>query len=180
VFRSGYLKLSNIRTADYLYIGQASFNVTGGPPAPFALTNPETVNDWHFVGAGGVIHWDDTGVIHAIAVDPNTQTTLWKGKDSGVFRSTDDGETFAQSGTFVNVRGIFIDPINTVNVYVGTETGLHRSKDAGGVWKQIQTGLEGNTTINTLGLTPGGLGTRRIFSGTTNGVFMGRTSLDLD
>ncbi|MDD2997444.1 MAG: hypothetical protein PHV05_00205 [Candidatus Riflebacteria bacterium] len=188
VFKRGYLKLTNVRTAEYLYISQDSFDVKGSPiPLPgvphvnaYPAGNPETLSNWHYIGPTGMYNWDDSGIIHALAVDPNTPSTIWKAKDSGVFRSTDDGETFAQSGNYTNVRDIFIDPINTVNVYIGTETGLYRTRNAGSTWKQIKSGLEGHTTINALGLTPGGVGTRRIFCGTTNGIFMGRTTLDLE
>jgi photosystem II stability/assembly factor-like uncharacterized protein len=127
------------------------------------------------------------GIILSLAVDPNTPTTIWRGKNDGITRSTDGGTTFfdpslpvLDPGTFKNVKDIFIDPINTVNIYIGTESGLYRSRDAGSSWKQIKSGLEGHTTINALGLTPGGVGTRRIFCGTTNGIFMGRTTLDLE
>jgi hypothetical protein len=195
VFRVGYLKLSNIRTANYLYIGELDFVIGGDPiPSPYDATSAntippapntpgqyQTVNNWHFIGGSGIINFDTTGgIIQSIAIDPNTASTIWRGKNSGIERSTDDGSTFSSLGTYANVRDIFIDPINTVNVYIGTEAGLYRTKNAGSAWKQIKTGLEGNTTLNSLGLTPGGLGTRRIFLGTTNGIFMGRTSLDLE
>jgi hypothetical protein len=195
VFKVGYLKLSNIRTANYLYIGELDFVIGGDPiPSPYDTTSPntiplapntpgqyQTVDNWHFIGGSGIINFDTTGgIIQSIAIDPNTASTIWRGKNSGIERSTDDGSTFSSLGTYANVRDIFIDPINTVNVYIGTEAGLYRTKNAGSAWKQIKTGLEGNTTLNSLGLTPGGLGTRRIFLGTTNGIFMGRTSLDLE
>lgn len=202
VFREGYIKFSNIRTSEYLTIGQNSFVVTGNPPPGGSMSvpivqdwtggypnsvgapggnNPETINDWRFIGGNGIINWDTGGIIHSIAVDPNTPTTIWLGKNDGIKRSTDDGGNFTALGTgYVNVRDVFIDPINTVNVYIGTEAGLYRTKNAGSSWKQIKTGLEGNTTLNALDLTPGGLGSRRIFLGTTNGAFMGRTTLDLE
>jgi hypothetical protein len=192
VFRVGYLKLSNIRTANYLYIDEKDFVVGGSALPNYDGTNLgndipdylagefETLTNWHFTGGTGIISFDTSGIIQSIAIDPNTSSTIWRGKNSGIERSTDDGSTFTSSGNYVNVRDIFIDPINTINVYIGTEDGLYRTKDAGSSWKRIKTGLEGNSTLNSLGLTPGGLGTRRIFSGSTNGVFMGRTSLDLE
>jgi hypothetical protein len=195
VFRVGYIKFNNIRTSEYLYIGPRDFIVTGNPPPAGIMSSPysdpaypggypdgqpEVIDNWRYIGGSGVINWDTDGIIQSIAIDPNTPTTIWRGKNNGIQRSTDDGNTFSSLGNYVNVRDIFIDPINTVNVYIGTEAGLYRTKDAGSSWKQIKTGLEGNTTLNALGLTPGGLGSRRIFLGTTNGIFMGRTSLDLE
>ncbi len=192
VFKVGYLKLSNIRTANYLYVGEKDFLVGGTSLPEYDATNGgniipahlpgqfETLSNWHFTGGSGIINYDTSGIIQSIAIDPNTSSTIWRGKNSGIERSTDDGSNFTIVGNYVNVRDLFIDPINTINVYIGTEDGLYRTKDAGSSWKRIKTGLEGNSTLNTLGLTPGGLGTRRIFSGSTNGVFMGRTSLDLE
>jgi len=189
-FKAGCLKLSNVRTSQYLYVGERLFNVTGTPPPQgfqpaspggYPDGNPEELDNWHFVGADGIIYFDDDGGrILCMAIDPNTPSTIWKGKNTGIYRSTDDGNTFSVTNAVVNVRDIFIDPINTINVYIGAESGLYRTRDAGTTWKQIKSGLEGHTTINALGLTPGGVGTRRIFCGTTNGIFMGRTTLDLE
>jgi len=189
VFRHGYIKLTGVRTAEYLHIGRTTLPVTGTPvpagvliPSGYPAGNPETVNNWYSVGASGIYYFDPAGgVVLSMAIDPNTPTTIWKGKDVGIFRTT-DGTSFTQiSGISpVNVRDIFIDPINTINVYIGTEAGLYRTRDAGANWKQIKSGLEGHTAINTLGLSPGNVGTRRIFCGTTEGVFMGGKSLDLE
>ena len=145
-------------------------------------TDPVTLNNWKSVGANGVYYFDtEPGLTLSMAIDPNIPTTIWRGKSSGISRSTDGGNNFVSSSLSVaNVKDIFIDPINTINVYIGTEAGLYRTRDAGATWKQIKSGLEGHTTINALGLTPGGVGTRRIFCGTTNGIFMGRTTLDLE
>lgn len=192
VFLNGYFKISNARSSDYLrianvtvdYLGDWSWS--GGDPltnliAPGVPPGGQVTYSMRLRNSTVVYKFDnDSSIIHDIEIDPNTPTTIWLGKDNGIYRSTNDGNNYTQSGTYGNVRGIFIDPINTINVYIGTEEGLYRTKDAGTAWKQIKSGLEGNNTINSLGLTPGGLGNRRIFSGTTSGVFMGRTSLDLE
>ncbi len=194
VFKVGYIKFDNIRSSEYLYVGRNSF-IVGGTPGPGGAAeyappgytggypdgNPETLDNWRYIGANATINFDlGGGIIHSIAIDPNTPSTLWRGKNNSIQRSTDDGDTFSSLGTYVNVRDIFIDPINTINVYIVTESGLYKTKDAGASWKQIKSGLEGNTTLNTLGLTPGDVGMRRIFLGNTNGIFIGRTSLDLE
>jgi len=190
VFKNGYLKLTNVRNSEYLYISRTSFPVTGAEvpagillPSGYPNGNPETVNNWYSVGATGITFFTTgSDIIHSIAVDPNTPTTIWQGKNVGVYRSTDGGFNFTQVNTIspVNVKTIFIDPINTINVYIGTEAGLFRTRDAGTTWKQIKSGLEGHSTINTLGLSPGSVGARRIFCGTTGGIFVGEKSLDLE
>ncbi|HPT46440.1 MAG TPA: hypothetical protein PLM07_11105, partial [Candidatus Rifleibacterium sp.] len=190
VFKNGYLKLTNVRDAEYLFISQNALPVTGAEvpngillASGFPNGNPETVTNWFYVGFTGIISFDnDSSIIHSIAIDPNTPTTMWQGKTVGVFRSTDGGSSFTQMNTInpVNVKDIFIDPINTINIYIGTEAGLYRSRDAGATWKQIKSGLAGHATINTLGLSPGSVGARRIICGTTGGIFIGGKSLDLE
>ncbi len=197
VFRNGYLTLGNIRSSNYLTYSTANYpyagawSWSGGDPVVSYVYNgflvwppiaPLTRNlGLKYISTAVLFrHDNDSSIIHDIEVDPNTTTTIWLAKDTGIFRSTNDGSLFTSQGAYTNVFDIFIDPINTVNVYIGTESGLYRSRDAGATWKQIKSGLEGHTTINTLGLTPGGIGLRRIFCGTTNGIFMGRTTLDLE
>jgi hypothetical protein len=189
VFVNGYIQLMDVKGKDYLeynvsspfpYLGD--FKWKKDEPMQYCDSNIGSKSFTFVSRASPLIYKFDTdsSIIHSIAVDPNTPTTIWVGKNSGVERSTNDGDTFSTVGNYVNVRDIFIDPINTINVYIGTESGLYRTKDAGASWKQIKTGLEGNTTLNTLDLTPGNVGMRRIFLGNTNGIFIGRTSLDLE
>lgn len=197
VFVNGYMAISGIRdsnyfeydTDDYDYLGAWSWS--GGDPIQRYIVPGTLVAVIPAVLQKSISkkvldvsilyrHDSVSSIIQEIKVDPNTPTTIWIGKNDGVYRTTNNGSTFTTLGNYVNVRSIFIDPINTINVYIGTESGLYRTRDAGATWKQIKSGLEGHTTINALGLTPGGVGTRRIFCGTTNGIFMGRTTLDLE
>jgi len=186
-FVNGYIKFNNARSSEWLSLATYSYYPTGEPPpaASFGVEPglPAVYHPTYSFYKGstqGLIYSDTGGLILSMTVDPNTPTTIWAGKNNGVFRTTDDGTTWTSLGTYANVRDILIDPINTINVFIGTEAGLYRSKDAGGNWKRIKTGLEGHTTINSLGLSPGGVGTRRLFSGTTGGLYIGITSLDLE
>jgi len=189
-FENGYFKFTNARTSGE-YMGQYYVSATGDLPsiasapelgaAPYLPVPPNAKGTLPFLApgmSGYRVTLAGNGIPLSMAVDPNTPTTLWVGKDDGVLRSTNDGTTYSSLNTYTNVRKILIDPINTVNVYIGTENGLYRSNNAGSTWKQIKSGLEGHTTINGFGLSPGGWGNRRIFSGTTAGVYMGVTTLD--
>src|SRR5579864_1178114 len=59
----------------------------------------------------------------------------------GVFRSTDNGETFARAmdGMFVecHVRALTIHPREPSVVYLGCEQGLFRSRDGAGSWERV-------------------------------------------
>ncbi|MBF0498977.1 MAG: hypothetical protein HQM09_02490 [Candidatus Riflebacteria bacterium] len=177
-FQNGYIKFNNARTSHYYTRSGTSptFYRTGDPPAGnTAVTFPI----WKSLNSSYILYFDSgSSIILSMAVDPNIQTTLWTGKNDGIFRSTNDGISWASVGAYANVRDILIDPINTVSAYIATENGLYKTANSGTNWKQIKSGLEGHTTINALSLSPGGWGTRRIFSGTTSGLYMGVTTLD--
>ncbi len=192
VFERGYLKFQSARSSHYISEATVTVFRQGINPPPFtdvddytpALPFPPygriSISPFYSVTAN-CVRWIDgsaVGLILSMAVDPNTPTTVWKGRSDGVFRTTNDGTTWSQLGAYANVRSVLVDPINTVNVYLGCETGLYLTRDAGATWKQIKTGLEGHTTINSLSLSPGGWGFRRLFSATTAGVYMGNTTLD--
>ncbi|MBF0543471.1 MAG: carboxypeptidase regulatory-like domain-containing protein [Candidatus Riflebacteria bacterium] len=170
----GYIKFNSARKSEYVKNSLTVFCIGSPPPS---VTNPKTFGGF-FRAESPYIARNLGGLVLSFAVDPNTPSTLWAGKNDGIFRTTDDGSNWISMANYTNVRDVLIDPINTINTYIGTEAGLYRSPDAGKTWKQIKTGLEGHSTINSLSLSPGGWGFRRIFSGTTAGIYMGVTTLD--
>jgi hypothetical protein len=136
-------------------------------------------------GIPAVYPADGIGIAMDIALDPNTPSTLWAAGSKGVYRSTDSGtswesKSWTSAGSVVNTKCFLVDATNVVNVMSGSEDGLYRSTDAGGVWKRIQSGLGNHKTINSLTQATGEAGARRkVWVGTTGGVFIGRQSLDL-
>lgn len=125
------------------------------------------------------------GLVLALAFDPNTPTTFWATTNQGLMRSEDGGKSFQtiaiSGGSSVNTKCIIVDPTNVINIMVGSEDGLYRSTDPKNTWKRIRSGLGNHKTINSLTQASGAPGARRrVWVGTTGGVFVGRQSLDLE
>ncbi|HEY9068629.1 MAG TPA: carboxypeptidase-like regulatory domain-containing protein [Candidatus Ozemobacteraceae bacterium] len=121
-----------------------------------------------------------SGIITNISIDSNSPWTLLVSSSSGVYRSINYGGSFVSVSNPINARGTLIDPTNMTFFFYGAEDGLYRTKDAGGTWSKISSGLGGQLTMNCFTLSEGPPGTRRrIWVGTTGGVFMGAKSLDL-
>ncbi|MBF0498978.1 MAG: hypothetical protein HQM09_02495 [Candidatus Riflebacteria bacterium] len=119
-------------------------------------------------------------LITDISIDPNSPWTLLVATSRGIFRSIDKGVNFTQLSNKTNTRGALIDPTNVTHFFFGAEDGLYRSKDAGSTWKTLKTGLNDNSVINCFTQSSGAPGAnRRIWIGTTGGVFVGAKSLDL-
>jgi photosystem II stability/assembly factor-like uncharacterized protein len=65
----------------------------------------------------------------------------------GLFRSTDEGQTFARAcdGMFVecHVRALVVHPREPRTLYLGSEQGLFRSTDGAGKWSRVESPLNG-------------------------------------
>jgi len=120
------------------------------------------------------------GVMTDIAIDPNSPWTLLAASSQGLRRSLNKGGTMSVLASSNNTRATLIDPTNVIYFFYGAEDGLYRSKNAGSTWTRINTGLGGQQTINAFTQSLGPPGSkRRIWVGTTGGVFMDGRSLDL-
>src|SRR5438093_2141363 len=76
------------------------------------------------------------GSVSALAIDPQTPTTLYAGtRFDGVFKSTDGGGTWSASNTGLpqgrSVDALAIDPQTPTTLYVGTFGGVFKSTDSG-------------------------------------------------
>ena len=65
----------------------------------------------------------------------------------GLFRSVDEGETFARAcnGMFVecHVRALAVHPQQLRLLYLGSEQGLYRSTDGAENWSRVESPLNG-------------------------------------
>ena len=107
------------------------------------------INRWTNLGPEG-------GIIHALAVDPQNQSTVYVGTGrapappalpirwGGVFKSTNGGESWsaASSGlTATDVYGLALDPQTPSTVYAGTNSGVFKSTNGGASWSTASSGL---------------------------------------
>src|SRR5579859_3040984 len=74
----------------------------------------------------------DLADVVAVAVDPNSPSTVYAGGSGGVFKSTDSGRNWILLNTGLNtstttglyVRFLTIDPVNSGTLYVGVSSTL--------------------------------------------------------
>ena len=124
-------------------ISSAATTVTSGAPSPV---------DGFVTLVGSTIGGSHSKILSLVAVDTST---LYAGTDGGgVFKTTDGGATWLQTGTPLKglgaskvknligsiVRGLYLDPSNSNTLYAATEKGLFLSTDSGSNWETL-TGL---------------------------------------
>ena len=95
---------------------------------------------------------------------PENPRRLLAGTDSGLFRSEDDGRTFAELDTPIGDRQIWslaIDPRDPETLFLGSQPEAFRSRDGGQSWDVISPDLTTNDKSRqgiSGGLTPDNLG----------------------
>src|SRR5512142_552033 len=79
--------------------------------------------------------------VRAIAVDPNDASFVVAGGLTGVYRSTNAGETWEKISDQENVESIAIDPRTHDRIYIGTWRQGWRTDDGGKTWARINNGM---------------------------------------
>ena len=104
------------------------------------------------VGSNG----GSTPTVRALAIDPNSHTTLYAGTNSGVFKTTSAAGTWTQVNNGLSqgigtiaIRTIAVDPANSQNVYAGSgSAGLFFSSNGGTSWSLLNNlGPHGVTAL---------------------------------
>ncbi len=116
--------------------------------------------------------WEQTngpygGAVNSLAI--NSTGHIFAGtSDSGVYRSTDNGDNWTPTGLTNGV--VWSLAINSSgHIFAGTDSGVYRSTNNGDNWAQINTGLT-CTLVHSLAINSSG----HIFAGTAwNGVWDG-------
>jgi photosystem II stability/assembly factor-like uncharacterized protein len=87
----------------------------------------------------------DTGLedfsVRAIAIDPNDARYVVVGGLTGVYRSSDSGQSWTKISDQINVESLAIDPRSRDTIYVGTWRQGWRTDDGGRNWKHIANGM---------------------------------------
>ncbi|MCP3960309.1 MAG: hypothetical protein GY719_20900 [bacterium] len=114
------------------------------------------------------------GVV-ALAIDPQTPTTLYAGADAGVYKTTDGGDSWSRAGDPLALDGftvlkLAVDPQTPTNIYAVTFFGgVYKSTDGGDTWNAANNGLT-SLSISVLAIDPQTPTT--LYAGTTDsGVF---------
>jgi photosystem II stability/assembly factor-like uncharacterized protein len=81
-------------------------------------------------------------VVHALAVDPVHDGTVWAASTDGVLKSTDGGQHWTLVRG-VQGQSLAIDPTAPDTIYVGTADGVERTRDGGATWANAGSGLPG-------------------------------------
>src|SRR5262249_34458938 len=90
---------------------------------------------------------------------PNTPSTLYAGTQTGMFKSTNGGDTWVSINNGTNsarINEIVLDPTNTAILYIGAASrGMMKSTNAGAGWSSINSGgLSSFSQINALAIDP--------------------------
>ncbi|MFN2544267.1 MAG: WD40/YVTN/BNR-like repeat-containing protein [Actinomycetota bacterium] len=84
-------------------------------------------------------------LISTVTLDPADPGTIYVGLDRGVFKSTDEGQSWHRSSHglphWTRPLAIVVDPNSPPKIYVATEYGVFRSADAGARWTPMNSGL---------------------------------------
>ncbi|MFL6208692.1 MAG: carboxypeptidase regulatory-like domain-containing protein [Pyrinomonadaceae bacterium] len=122
---------------------------TGSLDLPSALQPPSGTDRGLFKSTSGGGTWVlsrnglTTGFINALAVAPNSASTVYAGTQGGVSKSTDNGVNWAPTGTLSggNVVALAVDPTNANVVYTGSPYGVFKTTNGGSSWSAVNNGL---------------------------------------
>jgi hypothetical protein len=120
----------------------------GGRAQPISLADHDQ--------ARGVVSGPYGGTVIDLKIDPATPSTLYAATDSGVFQTTDSGESWHVAGlASTTVYALAVDPVNPLNVYAGTRAqGFYWSPDGGGTWIGPPDSLIQDKIIYTVAVDP--------------------------
>src|SRR5262249_13169214 len=113
-------------------------------------------NVWTSIGPDG-------GAVSALAIDPQSPSTIYAATFGGIFKSTDGGENWKALSVPTSGLSFFalaVDPQNRGTVYAGTMVGVFKTTDGGASWSSPQMAFP----VNALVIDPRSPGT--VFAGT--------------
>jgi hypothetical protein len=85
-----------------------------------------------------------------LCLRPSNSQTVYTSSFGSIYKSADNGETWAQIGSnlpFTSIYGLGVDPSSPATVYAGTlSSGVYKSTDGGATWVQLAGSPEGILT----------------------------------
>lgn len=96
-------------------------------------------------------------MVNALAVSPQSSSTIFAATDGGLMQSTDGGANWTQSGTFYSVFTVVFDPQNSQTLYASAASdGVFKSIDGGAHWTAMNNGFPnaGGPAAKVLALDP--------------------------
>ena len=92
--------------------------------------------------------------VRAIAVDPRDDRFLVAGGLTGVYRSTNAGESWEKISDQINVESLAIDPRHRDRIFIGTWRQGWRTDDGARSWKQVAEGMVLDTDMFSITIDP--------------------------
>ncbi len=111
-------------------------------------------------------------LVRTVVVNPDS-SDVYAGTASGLFLSSDAGETWEASSPSHEIYTIAVDPFTPENIFMGTNSGVFLSTDDGGSWSSLNNNLK-NPNIYCIVFHPGKADT--VFVGTKGGGVFKSTS----
>jgi hypothetical protein len=118
----------------------------------------------------------DGAFFNTIVIDPQSQSTVYAGTSSGLFASTDGGQSFSTltiAGLqFPNVTSVAINPTTPADVYAVANGSVYATTNSGSTWTLKSSGL--TAQVNSLTIAP--TKATVLYAGTSAGVFLSSNS----
>src|SRR5438105_12901485 len=127
----------------------ASPSESGSTSTPGSGHNPLSSNRWTSNGPDG-------GQVISLAVDPTNSATIYAVAATGIFKSTNRGESWIGILMAQGLRMIAIAPSKPTTIYAGGH-GMYRSTNGGASWEVIDNGIvnqDGPIYVTALAIDP--------------------------
>jgi photosystem II stability/assembly factor-like uncharacterized protein len=124
---------------------------------------------WNFTGLNET---NSPSAFSEIFIHPTDSNVLWTSSASGLFKTTDAGNTWIRTRTG-NIRDLRLKPGNPDVLYIASSTTIFKSTDAGETWQAKTTGTPTGTSRLAIDVTPANPEVLYIFAADQNNNFKG-------
>jgi photosystem II stability/assembly factor-like uncharacterized protein len=135
----------------------AATEAPSNPDVIYAITNENAVFVTSNAGEGDGATWlqvTQTGNlhdIHAVSVHPTDPRTAYLACNSGIYKTSDMGTTWAQVGVQDLIyRDVAIDPANPEHIFAACNAGVFASTDGGLTWGNLSDGIPTGMVVTAL------------------------------